>query len=64
MGGNSLVVFAAYQSAPPFIIATFACNYLIFMTAFGFIVFSKVPDRQTVIGMLMIVGAGMMVVRR
>ncbi len=64
MVGNSLVVFAAYQSAPPFIIATFDCNYLIFMTAFGFIVFSKVPDRQTVIGMLMIVGAGMMVVRR
>jgi len=64
MVGNSLVVSAAYQSAPPFIIATFDYNYLIFMTAFGFIVFSEVPDRQTVVGMLMIVGAGMMVVRR
>lgn len=50
-------------SAPPFIIATFDYNYLIFMTAFGFILFSEVPDRQTVIGMLMIAGAGMMVVR-
>lgn len=63
MVGNSLVVSAAYQSAPPFIIATFDYNYLIFMTAFGFILFSEVPDRQTVIGMLMIAGAGMMVVR-
>ena len=64
MVGNSLVVSAAYQSAPPFIIATFDYNYLIFMTAFGFVLFSEVPDGQTVIGMLMIVGAGIMVVRR
>lgn len=64
MVGNSLVVSAAYQSAPPFIIATFDYNYLIFMTAFGFILFSEVPDWQTVIGMLVIVGAGMMVVRQ
>lgn len=64
MVGNSLAVSAAYQSAPAFIIATFDYNYLIFMTVFGFIVFSEVPDRQTVIGTLMIVGAGMMVIRR
>ena len=64
MVGNSLVVSAAYQSAPPFIIATFDYNYLIFMTAFGFFLFAEVPDRQTVIGMLMIAGAGMTVVRR
>ncbi len=64
MVGNSLVVSAAYQSAPPFIIATFDYNYLIFMTAFGFILFSEVPDRQSAAGMILIVGAGMMVVRR
>ena len=64
MVGNSLVVSAAYQSAPPVIIATFDYNYLIFMTAFGLILFSEIPDRQTIIGMLMIVCAGMMVVRQ
>ncbi len=63
MVGNSLVVSAAYQSAPPFIIATFDYNYLIFMTAFGFLLFSEVPDLQTVLGMCMIVGAGMAVAR-
>lgn len=61
---NSLVVSAAYQSAPPAIIATFDYNYLIFMTAFGFLFFSEVPDGQTLIGMLMIVSAGLLVVRR
>ena len=64
MVGNSLVVSAAYQSAPSFIIATFDYTYLIFMTAFGFVLFSEVPDRQSVIGILMIVGAGMMVFRK
>jgi drug/metabolite transporter (DMT)-like permease len=64
MVGNSLVVSAAYQSAPPFIIATFDYTYLIFMTAFGFLLFSELPDRQSVIGIFMIVGAGMMVVRK
>ncbi|MGI9408211.1 MAG: DMT family transporter [Hyphomicrobiaceae bacterium] len=64
MVGNSLVVSAAYQSAPSAIIVTFDYNYLIFMTVFGFILFSEVPDRETVIGMIMIVSAGMMVVRQ
>ena len=64
MVGNSLVVSAAYQSAPPFIIATFDYNYLVFMTIFGLLFFAEVPDLQTVAGALMIVGAGLMVVRR
>lgn len=64
MVGNSIVVSAAYQSAPPFIIATFDYNYLIFMTVFGVVLFSEIPDWQTVMGMVMIVGAGLAVVRR
>ena len=64
MVGNSLVVSAAYQSAPPFIIATFDYNYLVFMTVFGLLFFAEVPDLPTVAGALMIVGAGMLVVRR
>ena len=61
MVGNGLVLPAAYQSAPSVIIATFDYCYLIFATLLGFVVFAEIPDRQTVIGILMIAGAGMMV---
>ena len=63
MVGNGLVLPAAYQSAPSVIIATFDYNYLIFATLLGFVVFSEVPDLQTVMGILMIAGAGLMIVR-
>lgn len=63
MVGNGLVLPAAYQSAPSVIIATFDYNYLIFATILGFILFSEIPDRQTIIGILMIAGAGLMVLR-
>ncbi len=58
MASNGLVLPAAYQSA-----ATFDYNYLIFATLFGFVLFSEIPDRQTIIGILMIAAAGLMVVR-
>lgn len=64
MVANGLVLPAAYQSAPSVIIATFDYCYLIFATAFGFVFFSEVPDVQTVIGMLLIAGAGILVVDR
>lgn len=63
MVGNGLVLPAAYQSAPSVIIATFDYCYLIFATVFGFVIFSEIPDRQTIIGILMIAGAGLMVAR-
>ena len=63
MVANGLVLPAAYQSAPSVIIATFDYCYLIFATLLGFIVFAEIPDRQTVIGILMIAGAGMIVAR-
>ncbi len=61
--GNSLVVSAAYQTAPPYIISTFDYNYLIFMAVFGYFFFSEIPDGQTITGMFMIVGAGLIVAR-
>ena len=61
MVANGMVLPAAYQSAPSVIIATFDYCYLIFATLLGFIVFAEIPDRQTVIGILMIAGAGLMV---
>lgn len=61
--GNGLVLPAAYQSAPSIIIATFDYCYLIFATAFGFLIFSEIPDSQTIIGIAMIAGAGLVVAR-
>ena len=58
---NSLILPVAYQSAPSVTIATFDYCYIIFATVFGFAIFSEVPDRQTIVGMLMIAGAGLMV---
>jgi drug/metabolite transporter (DMT)-like permease len=58
---NGLIVPAAYQSAPSVTIATFDYCYIIFATVFGFAIFSEVPDRQTIVGILMIAGAGLMV---
>jgi drug/metabolite transporter (DMT)-like permease len=63
MVGNGLVLPAAYQSAPSVIIATFDYTYLIFATVLGVVLFSEIPDTQTVMGIIMIAGAGLIVAR-
>lgn len=57
-------VAKAYQSSPPAIIATFDYAYLVFADFWGFTFFSERPDTATVIGMILIAGAGVLVVRR
>lgn len=64
MVGNGLVLPAAYQLAPTVIVATFDYCYLIFATILGFIVFDEVPDLLSITGMVMIVVAGLIIVRR
>jgi drug/metabolite transporter (DMT)-like permease len=54
----------AYQVAPPAIIATFDYTYLAFAAFWSFAIFSQAPDTATVVGMLMIAGAGLLIVRR
>ena len=61
MVGDGLVLPAAYQSAPSIIIATFDYTYLIFATLLGIVAFAEIPDLQTVIGIVMIAGAGLIV---
>ncbi len=61
--GISVGLAAAYQAAPPVIIATFDYSYLLFAVLWGVAIFSEVPDFPTIIGMLLIVAAGLMVVR-
>jgi drug/metabolite transporter (DMT)-like permease len=63
MVGNGLVLPAAYQSAPSIIIATFDYTYLIFATLLGAVLFSEIPDLQTVLGIVVIAGAGLIVAR-
>ena len=53
----------AYQSAPPPIIATFDYTYLLFAAWWGFLFFSEIPDLETIIGMVMIVIAGLLVMK-
>ena len=59
----SLGLAKAYQSAPPSIIATFDYSYLLFAAFWSFVIFSQPPDAPTVLGMAMIAGAGLLVVR-
>ena len=53
----------AYQSGPPAIIATFDYAYLAFAALWGLLLFAELPDAWTWFGMVLIAGAGMLVVR-
>ena len=57
-------VAKAYQSGPPAIIATFDYAYLVFAAFWGFVFFAERPDVVTVIGMILIAGAGVLVMRQ
>lgn len=54
----------AYQAGPSSIVATFDFSYLAFAAVWGFLFFAEVPDAVTVAGMVMIVGAGILAVKR
>jgi drug/metabolite transporter (DMT)-like permease len=63
MLGISLGLAKAYQSAPPAVIATFDYSYLLFAAFWSYAIFSQPPDGATIAGMVMIAGAGFLVVR-
>ena len=54
----------AYQSAAPTIVATFDYSYLIFVALWDYLFFATAPNGITVVGMLLIISAGLLVVRR
>lgn len=60
----SLGLAKAYQAAPASIVATFDYSYLLFAAAWSFLFFGQIPDALMVLGMLMIGGAGLLVIRR
>lgn len=59
MIGIGLGLAAAYQLAPPVIIASFDYSYLVFATLWGLVLFAEVPDLTTWIGMFLILAAGL-----
>lgn len=54
----------AYQTGPSSIVATYDFAYVGFASVWGLIFFDEVPDVIALLGMLMIVGAGFLTVRR
>ena len=54
----------AYQSGPSSIVATFDFAYVGFASIWGLIFFGEIPDAIAIAGMIMIVGAGVISVRR
>ncbi|MDH3694855.1 MAG: DMT family transporter [Gammaproteobacteria bacterium] len=60
---GSVFAAVAYQNGPSSLVATFDYSYLAFSVLWGFLVFAEVPDLLTVIGMIMIVCAGLIAVR-
>lgn len=54
----------AYQAAPPSVVATGEYCYLVFVAVWDYYFFATSPTVASVLGMLLIVGAGLMVLRR
>ena len=60
---GSLFAAIAYQNGPPSVVASFDYSYLAFSALWGLVFFAEVPDALTVLGMVMIAGAGLVAVR-
>ena len=60
----TLLLTGAYQVAPPSTVATFEYCYLVFVAIWDLLFFATSPSVATVVGMGLIVSAGLMVLRR
>ena len=63
-GASQLMLIRALILAEASLVAPFAYCGLIFATVWGFLLFDEVPDAPTLIGAIVIVGAGLYVWRR
>ena len=59
----AILLSAAYKIAPPPTVGTFEYSYLIFAVLWDVTVFGLVPSATTLAGIILIVGAGMLVIR-
>ncbi|MGI9291822.1 MAG: DMT family transporter [Gammaproteobacteria bacterium] len=61
---GSIGTAIAYQMGPPSILGTIDFAYVGFAAGWGFLFFAEVPDKVTATGMIMIVAAGLLAVKR
>ena len=61
--GNTCGAYA-YQNGPSATIAAFDYTYLIFSLLWGFLLFTEIPDLQSVAGMAMIAASGLIIIRQ
>jgi len=59
-----MMLAGAYQVAPPSIVSTFEYSYLIFVAIWDVLFFGVAPTAASLTGMALIVGAGLLVLRR
>lgn len=59
-----VLLSGAYQAAPPSIVSTFEYSYLVFVAIWDVLFFGVSPTVTSVTGMVLIVSAGLMVLRR
>ncbi len=57
-------IAGAYQAAPPPLVATFEYSYLVFVALWDSLFFAASPGGSTILGMLLIIAAGLLVLRR
>lgn len=61
---NGMMLAGAYQAAPPAVVSTFEYSYLVFVAAWDILFFGIAPTVASVSGMVLIVVAGLLVLRR
>lgn len=59
-----MLLAGAYQAAPPATVATFEYSYLVFVAFWDLAFFATLPGGPTLLGMALIIGAGLLVLRR
>ena len=62
--GLGMLLAGAYKAAPPSTVATFEYSYLVFVAIWDILFFALLPSALSLIGMVMIVAAGLLVIRR
>lgn len=61
---NGMMLAGAYQAAPPAVVSTFEYSYLVFVAVWDILFFGIAPTVASVSGMVLIVVAGLLVLRR
>ncbi|MBU2941101.1 DMT family transporter [Shimia thalassica] len=59
-----MMLAGAYQAAPPSTVATFEYSYLVFVAVWDILFFGIIPTFSSITGMVLVVAAGLLVLRR